>query len=314
MADVQVTIFNVQKFSTEDGPGIRTTVFFKGCPMRCIWCHNPESQHFHPEVVWHGGRCLGDHGCIEECPSGALSAGAEGIVVDRRLCGGCARCVAFCAATALEIHGREIGVGELFDRVSRDVAFYVNSGGGVTISGGEPLAQPQGLLALLRLLHEAGIHTALDTCGIGPTEILREALTLADLVLLDIKVTDPEKHQAWTGAAFERVDAAVRLINESGKPVWVRTPVIPDYTADEELIRAVAGYVAANLPHCERHELLAFSNLCTAKYEQLGRSFALAGAPLLGVETMRRLCQAARDAGSLEARWSGPMRVSEGVH
>jgi pyruvate formate lyase activating enzyme len=306
---IEATIFNVQKFSTEDGPGIRTTVFFKGCPMHCPWCHNPESIHFHPEVVWHSGRCLGDRGCIEVCLQEALHEGERGLEILRDRCDGCARCVAFCPSSALEIHGRTIEVEELFDLAARDMAFYNTSGGGVTLSGGEPLAQPQAVIALLRLLHEAGIHTAVDTCGGAAEDVFREALPYSSLVLLDIKTVDPEKHLAYTGVPFSRVARLVAILREAQTPLWVRTPVIPGYTDDEEKIRAVAAFVARELPQCERHDLLAFSNLCTAKYEQLDRPFALADTPLISSETMESLCAAAKEAGSVQAHWSGPIRT-----
>lgn len=306
---IEATIFNVQKFSTEDGPGIRTTVFFKGCPMHCPWCHNPESIHFHPEVVWHAGRCLGDRGCIEVCPQDALHEGERGLEILRDRCDGCARCVAFCPSSALEIHGRTIEVEELFDLTARDMAFYNSSGGGVTLSGGEPLAQPRAAIALLRLLHEAGIHTAVDTCGGAAEDVFREALPYISLVLLDIKTVDPEKHEAYTGVPFARVARLAAILRETRASLWVRTPVIPGYTDDEEQIRAVAAFVARELPQCERHDLLAFSNLCTAKYEQLDRPFALADTPLISAETMESLCAAVKEAGSVHAHWSGPIRT-----
>jgi len=309
MVDIEAVIFNVQKFSTEDGPGIRSTVFFKGCPMRCPWCHNPESQHFHPEVVWHGGRCLHDHGCIEICPENALRLGEDRVIIDRDRCTGCDRCVAFCPASALEIHGRTVGVNELFDLVARDMPFYANSGGGVTLSGGEPLAQPEAALALMGLLDDAGIHIALDTCGAVSEATLRKALPLIDLVLFDVKIVDPVKHKAMTGVPFERVATSAHLVNESGVPVWVRTPVIPGYTDGESMMRAVARFTAETFDHCQRHELLAFSNLCTAKYAQLGRRFPLSGVPLLDAETMERLCEVAHEEGSVTAHWSGPLRL-----
>jgi len=313
MGEVEATIFNVQRFSTEDGPGIRTTVFFKGCPMRCPWCHNPESIERRPQVVWHGGRCLGDRGCLAACPQEALSAGANGIGIDRERCTGCGRCVAFCPTSALEIHGRTVSVRGVFDLVMRDATFYAASDGGVTLSGGEPLAQAEGALALMRLLHDGGIHTALDTCGVASERALRDAVELAELVLFDVKTVDGARHEAYTGIPFKRVAAAAALVNASSVPVWVRTPVIPGYTGGEADIRRVARFVAETFGHCERHDLLAFSNLCTAKYGQLGRPFALAGTPLLTRETMERLCDAARDEGSPNVHWSGPIRVEEVV-
>ena len=304
--DIEAVIFNVQKFSTEDGPGIRTTVFFKGCPMRCPWCHNPESIHPQPEVVWHRGRCLDDRGCVAVCPEAALQAGPDGISVDRTRCRGCGRCVEFCPSAALRMHGRKMRIDELFEVVARDQTFYEQSGGGVTLSGGEPLAQPAACGALLRRLHEGGIHTALDTCGVGPENALREMLEWTDLVLFDVKIVDPGRHAEFTGVSFDRVEASARVAADSGVEVWVRTPVIPGYTDGEDNIRDVARFVARTFPSCTRHDLLAFSNLCTDKYAQLGRVFALKGTPLLDSGTMERLCGVAREEGSEHVRWSGP--------
>jgi len=308
---IEATLFNIQRFSTEDGPGIRTTVFFKACPMRCPWCHNPESIRPEPEVVWHAGRCLGDRGCVDVCPEGALRAEPSGIAIDRSRCRGCGTCVDFCPSAALEIHGHRMGVDDLVETLLKDAAFYAKSGGGVTLSGGEPLLQPKAATAVLRALRERGVHTALDTCGVATENTLKAALQWTDLVLIDIKTVDPERHRAFTGVAFDRVRDAARTMDESGVEVWVRTPIIPGYTADEESVRRVARFVAETFRHCTRHDLLAFSNLCTAKYAQLDRPFALADTPLLDANDMERLCRVARDAGSPHARWSGPTRVAD---
>jgi pyruvate formate lyase activating enzyme len=311
MTHPAAVLVNIQRFSTEDGPGIRSTVFFKGCPMRCPWCHNPETMRFEPEVVWHRGRCLGDHRCVEVCPASAIAATENGIAVDHRLCTGCGECADFCPSEAIEIHGRKTPVTAILERLQRDAAFYQVSGGGVTLSGGEPLAQPDAAIALLRLLKDAGLHTALDTCGAASQRVLEEALEAVDLVLFDIKTTDLARHERFTGVPFRRVAASARIVNRAGLPVWVRTPIIPGYTDDEEALRSVARFVRDTFDRCERHDLLAFSNLCRTKYDQLGRTFALAGAPLVDADTMKRLSDAARDEGSPNVHWSGPTRIGE---
>ena len=311
MSSPTAVIVNIQRFSTEDGPGIRTTVFFKGCPMRCPWCHNPETLRFEPEVVWHQSRCLGDGGCVAVCPRNARRMTSQGLSINRSACRGCGACVEYCPSEALEIHGRPIPAPALFEQVARDVTFYQTSGGGVTLSGGEPLAQPESAVALLRLLHDAGIHTAIDTCGAVADRTLRDALEATDLVLFDIKSVDPVTHEALTGVPFQRVAGSAKLVNESGVPVWVRTPIIPGYTDDEGGLRAIARFVSETLAHCERHDLLAFSNLCAGKYEQLGRLFPLACVPLITSERMRHLCGIAQREGSPNVHWSGPTRLEE---
>ncbi len=313
MSEITANILNIQKFSTEDGPGLRTTVFFKGCPMHCPWCQNPEALRTQPDLIWYAGRCIAHRACVEACPEGALALTPEGMHIDRGRCTPCSRCVDACPAGAFELHGRTMGVPEVFAAVMRDAAFYETSEGGVTLSGGEPLAQPLAALELLRWLRDARVHTALDTCGAAPEPIFREALALVDLLLLDIKCVDPLRHHRLTGVPFDTIARAARWAHDSGVAVWVRTPIIPGYTDDEEDVRAVARFVAETLPNCERHDLLAFSNLCASKYEQLNRRFALENVPVLHAEALDRLCRAAREEGSRQARWSGPTRVEEGV-
>lgn len=311
--DYSATIVNIQRFSTEDGPGIRTTVFFKGCPMRCPWCHNPEAMRAVLEPVWHAGRCLGDRHCVQVCPAGAIASTEQGIVIDRALCTGCGACVDYCPSEAIEVHGRKTLVTAILDRVKRDRTFFEVSGGGVTLSGGEPLAQPEAAVNLLRVLKDAGVHTALDTCGAAPQHVLEEALDATDLVLFDVKTVDRSKHERFTGMPFQRVAAAAQVVNRARVPVWVRTPIIPGYTDDEAGLRAVARFVRETFERCERHDLLAYSNLCRSKYGQLGRPFALAETLLLSATAMERLAAAVREEGSPNVHWSGPTLIEEMV-
>jgi len=302
---VRGTVFNLQRYSTEDGPGIRSTVFLKGCPMRCPWCHNPEGLSVAAELVWYDVRCIGARDCLQVCPRDALTLTPEGMVIDRGLCDACGKCEEACPAAALEVIGKERTVDDVAREALRDLVFYEKSGGGVTLSGGEPALQFDFSLALMQTPKEEGAHLALDTCGGVSWERLEPLVDLADLVLFDLKIMDAAAHLEHTGIPLERVLESARLVAGKGKPVWVRTPVIPGYTDAEENVRAIASFIREELPAVERYDLLAFNNTCEAKYTRLDMVFPLAGEGLLVEEKMIALTQAAEDEGIHVARWSG---------
>jgi len=299
--------FNVQRFSIEDGPGIRTTVFFKGCPLRCAWCHNPEGLSPRPELMWYDVRCIGVRDCLQACPVRALELTPQGMRIDRTKCTACGDCAEACPAGALEVIGREWRPEEVFAEVEKDTVFYDTSGGGVTLSGGEPMTQTDFVLALARLCHEAGIHVALDTCGIMAWECYERVLPLVDLVLYDLKIVDGDRHRASTGVDNGLVLENARRFAAAGVPMWVRTPVIPDYTADAANITALGDFIAAELPTAERWDLLAYTNLGQPKYHRLDLPYALEGVPLLTHADMEALHAVALQRVPV-AIWSGATR------
>ena len=262
-AAVSGWVFNVQRYSLHDGPGIRTTVFLKGCPARCLWCHNPESQSFAPEILVVETRCVSCGTCATVCPHGAPPPGS-------RLCTACGACVEACPAGARQLAGREMTVHAAVDEVLRDRVFYEESGGGVTFSGGEPLAQPEFLAGLLAACRAAGIHTAVDTCGFSPRERLLALAPLVDLFLFDVKLVDDARHRALTGLPAAPILDNLRALAAVHGNIWIRVPVVPGHTDAEADVAATAALVAG-LPGVRRVSLLPYHRTGTQKARRLGR-------------------------------------------
>ena len=273
-------ITNVQRFSTEDGPGIRTTVFFKGCPLRCPWCHNPEGLLTKRELVFYETRCIGCKECVKVCRHGAPIPGQPGSE-----CELCFKCVEACPSTARQVMGEEVAIETLVERVLRDQVFYEKSGGGVTASGGEAMVWAEFVAEFFLRLKQAGVHTALDTSAVIGGEKLSRVLESTDLVLLDLKIMDPERHRQVIGVPLPPILEHIREIDRLGLPIILRVPVIPGYTDHPDNLRAIAEF-SRSLKALLQVELLPFHQLGRPKYRQLGKPYALADLTMLSEEAM----------------------------
>lgn len=269
----QGVILNIQRMSTEDGPGIRTTVFFKGCTLSCKWCHNPESIAFNKEHEWFDIKCLRCGTCIKKCNNGAISFSDDKIVIDEKLCEKCLECTIICPTNSLEAKGKDWTVENLCEELIKDKAYFGNEGG-VTLSGGEVLAQSDFAYEVLQRLRAEDIHTAVDTCGHVKYKNIEKVLDATSLFLYDLKIMDSKLHKEYTGADNSLIlDNFVKLtedIRKSGSTkLWVRTPLIPNVTDTSENIRAIADLIVDNSAKIvDKWELLSFNNLCAVKYDR----------------------------------------------
>ncbi|CAG1014846.1 Choline trimethylamine-lyase activating enzyme [Anaerolineales bacterium] len=267
------TIFDIKKYSINDGPGIRTTVFFSGCPLSCWWCHNPESQSLTPEFLYRQNRCLLCGACAEVCPEGGIYLNGSAIT-DREKCTGCQTCISVCYSGARQFSGYETTVSEVMAQVKREIPFYDESGGGVTFSGGEPLMQPTFLSALLTACREQEIHTTVDTSGFANWNVFEQIQGKVDLFLYDLKHMDSIRHRKVTGVPNEVILENLKKLAERGHKILVRIPLIPGINDDEENLHA-SGRFLASLPRLEGVELMGYHDIAQAKYEALGWDYKL---------------------------------------
>jgi pyruvate formate lyase activating enzyme len=304
-------VYDIQGFSVQDGPGIRTTVFLKGCSLRCPWCHSPESQQFYSQLSWMSMRCAGIEKCgkcLEVCSKRAISHGRlvrhpatqeeiRHIHIDRSVCDNCGDCVAVCHHKALVICGTDYTVEDLLKRLLKDAPFYENSGGGVTISGGEPLSQPDFTLQLLMRLKESGIHTALDTTGHVPYEVIKRILPYTDLFLYDLKHMDSEQHRIVIGVSNELILENAMKIAEAGGKIQIRIPVIPDFSDSGESIREMGLFCRSLGKAVSVIQLLPYHNLGVMKYQRLDDSKPVLEAEPPSEEKIRSLKEVLESLG-----------------
>lgn len=278
-------IFNIQKFSLHDGPGIRTTIFFKGCNLHCAWCANPESQQLHPQTTLDAQKCLGCMACVIACASGARLAAQNLPKVDFQKCTGCGACVQACPAQAIGLEGRRVSVQDVLQEALKDKPFYDQSGGGVSFSGGEVLLQQEFATALARELHAHGVHVAIETAAAVPEDQFQRFLKEIDYVFMDLKHYDDARHREGTGIGNGKIIANLRSLIASGLDYTVRIPVIPNYN---DAIADAHGFASLLKELGAAHvQLLPFHQLGERKYQLLHRDYAYAGKPQLHREDLQ---------------------------
>ena len=266
-------IFDIKRYAIHDGPGIRTTIFVKGCPLRCVWCHNPESWDARPQRLYKKQKCIGCKECVEACPEGALTMTSDGIVASGRSCVVCGKCAEGCPSLAMEICGKDWAIHDLLNEIERERGVMCQGGGGVTISGGEPLMHPGFTLPMLKALGERGYHRAVDTTLFAPETTLRKVADECELFLVDIKSMDPEIHRRFTGVSNQTILSNLRTLSSLDKAYYIRIPLISGVNASEVNITATADFLDSLHRKPETIDLLAYHDIGKDKHARIGSRY-----------------------------------------
>lgn len=265
-------IFDIKRYAIHDGPGIRVTLFFKGCPLDCIWCHNPEGKAFFTQKLYTASRCIGARECVSVCPRDALTLTPNGIVTDVHRCNLCGDCAPVCPTRAIEMSGKRYDIDQILAMIEKEQVFIDASGGGVTFSGGEPLHH-ETLLPLLEACGKRGLHRTVDTSGHASGEVIRAVAPHTDLWLYDIKHMDPNEHKRLTGQTNDHILANLRLLAETGAGIIIRIPLVAGFNCDEANIRATAAFIASLPGNPYPVNLLPYHDIARNKYAKMGQPF-----------------------------------------
>lgn len=295
------TVFNIQKFSINDGPGIRTTVFMKGCPLRCLWCHNPESKHTYREIMYDAAKCAGCGKCFDVCEKKAHNVNDNLHILDRTLCKGCGECAEACVFGALEAVGKEMSAEEVIDEVLRDKIFYETSGGGMTLSGGEPMLQFDFTYELLTLAKREGLHTCMETCGYAPLEQYKKIAPLVDIFLFDYKETSPVLHKEFTGVDNSLILNNLFALDEMGAKTVLRCPIIPTCNDRDEHFLGIAD-VANELKNIIEINVEPYHPLGESKTHLLGKDYPLTDIGFPKEETVKEWMEKISSSTSVEVK------------
>ncbi len=301
-------IFNIERFAIHDGPGIRTLVFMKGCPLRCLWCSNPEGQKLGPEILFNTDKCNVCAHCIDECTMRLFERTHDErkMLIKRENCNGCGDCIDVCrelGAVALQLAGERVSVKEILSEIEKDRIFYDNSGGGATLSGGEPLMQPEFSLELLKQCREVGLHTAMETSGYAPLQVFKKISSSADLVLFDIKHMDSGLHEEFTGVSNRLILRNAKWLSDSRIPTIVRIPLIPGYNDCRSNLERTAAFISRL--NVEKVDLLPYHPFGSSKYKMLGREYRLVGLEPQDKGRMLEVKNIIESTASLDVRIGG---------